>query len=116
MENLLSTQQCDFLKGYSTQHRLLALLEKWKCAVDRGKTFAALLTDLFKAFDCLDHKLLIAKRNLYGFTLPALKLVHYYLSQRKQRTKVNNAYNSRLGIVLLYHKAQYLDHYCLTFS
>ena len=50
--------------------------------------FGALLTDLSKAFDCLDHELLIAKLNVYGFSLTALKLVQNYLSNRKQRTKM----------------------------
>ena len=40
--------------------------------------FAALLTDLSETFDFLDHEILIAKLNTYGFTLPALKLVHNY--------------------------------------
>ena len=61
--------------------------------------FGALLTDLSKAFDCLDHELLIAKLNAYGFSLPALELVHDYLSNRKQRTKVNRTYSSWLEIV-----------------
>ena len=86
-------------KGYSTQQCLLALLEKWKRAVDSGQMFGALLTDLSKAFDCLDLELLIAKLNAYGFSLPALKLVHDYLSNRKQRTKVNRTYSSWLEIV-----------------
>ena len=79
----MSKQQCGFRKGYSTQQCLLALLEKWKRAVDSGQMFGALLTDLSKAFDCLDHELLTAKLNAYGFSLPALKLVHNYLSNRK---------------------------------
>ena len=60
----------------------------------RSKVFGALLTDLSKAFDSLNHELLIAKLNAYGFTLPALKLVHDYLSDRKQRTRVNNSYST----------------------
>ena len=61
--------------------------------------FGALLTDLSKAFDCLDHELLIAKLNAYDFNLLALKLVHDYLLNRKQRTKVNRTYSSWLEIV-----------------
>ena len=98
-DNFLSKQQCSFWKGCSTQ-RLLALLEKWKRVVDSDEMFGALLTDLSKAFDCLDQKLLIAKLNANGFSLPVLKLVHDYLSNRKQRTKVNRTYSSWLEIVL----------------
>ena len=54
----------------------------------------ALLTDFSKAFECLPHELIITKRNAYGFNLPALKLMHSFLSHRKQRTKVNHAYSS----------------------
>ena len=70
------------------------MLKKWKNAVDKGQVFGALLTDLSKAFDCLPHELIITKLNAYGFKLPALKLMHSYLSHRKQRTKVNHAYSS----------------------
>ena len=51
--------------------------------------FGALLTDLSKVIYCLDYELPIAKRNAYRLSLPSLKLVHDYLSNRKQRTKVN---------------------------
>ena len=61
--------------------------------------FDALMTDRSKIFDCLDHEILIAKLDTYGFSLPALKLVHDYLSNRKQRTKVNRTYSSWLEIV-----------------
>ena len=58
--------------------------------------FGVLLTDLSKAYDCLDHELLMAKLKAYGFNLAALKLVHDYLSNRKQRTKANRTYSSQL--------------------
>ena len=61
--------------------------------------FGALLTDLSKAFDCLDDELLIAKLDTYVFSLPALKLVHDNLSNRKQKTKVNRTNSSWLEIV-----------------
>ena len=98
-DNFLSKQQCDFWQGYSTQQYLLALLEKWKRAVNSGQIIGALLADLSKAFDCLDHELLIAKPNAYAFSLPALKLVHDYLLKRKQRSKVIRTCSSWVGIV-----------------
>ena len=63
--------------------------KKWKRALDSGEMFGALLTDLSKAFDCLDHEVVIAKRNAYIFSLPALKVdIHYNLLNSKQRNKV----------------------------
>ena len=83
-ENLFSKYQCGFRKSFCTQKCLLAMLEKWKRSVDNSKLFCALPTDLSKACDCLDHELVIAKLNAHGFSVPALKLVHNYLSNRKQ--------------------------------
>ena len=69
----LKRYQCGFRKGFSTQHCLLAMLENWKrSADDNGKDFGAFLTDLWKPFDSLNHELLIAKPNAYGFSLTAL--------------------------------------------
>ena len=67
--------------------------QKWKRSVDSGETFGALLTDLSETFDCLDYELLITKLNTYRFSLPAFRLIHDYVSQRKQRTRVNNSYS-----------------------
>ena len=94
MDQFLSKFQCGFRKGYSTQYCLLSMLEKWKSAVDKGKSFGALLTDLSKAFDCLSHELLLAKLYAYGFTIVALRLIHSYLTNRRQRTKINMSYSS----------------------
>ena len=75
MENLFSKFQCGFRKGYNTQQCIIALTEKWKSAIDKGKSFGALPTDLSKAFDYLPHELLIAKLHAYGFSLTTLSLV-----------------------------------------
>ena len=98
-DEIFSKYQYGFRKKCSAQQCLLSLLEKWKTAVDKVKVFGALLTNLLKAFDYLNHELLIAKLNVHGFTLPAVKLVHDYLSDRKQRTRVNNSYSIWFKII-----------------
>ena len=90
-DGIFSKYQYRFRKGFSTQQCLLALLEKWKRSIDRGKVFGTLLTDLSKAFDCLHHDHLIVKLNTYGFSLSALRLIYDYLSNRKQRRRINNS-------------------------
>ena len=93
-DNILSKFQCGFRKGYGTQHCLLLMLEIWKGATDNNKAFGALLTDLSKAFDCLSHDLLIAKLHAYGLDIDSLNILQDYLSNRKQRTKVDSFYSS----------------------
>ena len=92
-ERIFSRFQCGFRKGYKSQDALLAMIEKLKRSVDKGETFGALMTDLSKAFDCLSHELLIAKLHAYGFSNQSLQLIFSYLSDRKQRTKINETYS-----------------------
>ena len=63
------------------------------------KSFGALLTDSSEAFDCLPHELLIVKLHAYGCRLAALRLVHSYLSNKKQKTKINESHSSREEIL-----------------
>ena len=76
------------------------MLEKWKKCVGKGKVCGVLLTDLPKAFGCLDHKLLTAKLNDYSFNLQALRLIYEYLSNREQRIKIQNSCSTWMKIVL----------------
>ena len=55
-------------KGISTQEALPSLIEKWKNILDKKGNGGAVLMDLSKAFDTLNHDLLIAKLDAYGFT------------------------------------------------
>ena len=56
-----SKYQCGFRKGFSAQHSLIVMIEIWRQFLDSGGQVAAVLTDLLKAFNCINHELLIAK-------------------------------------------------------
>ena len=91
---------CGYRKGYSTQHALTSLIEKWRCMRDKKGFAGAMLMDLSKAFDTIDHNLLIAKLNAYGFSKSALRLIKSYLTNRWQRTKINTSFSSWTELLL----------------
>ena len=71
------------------------MTETWRKCLDENKIVGATLTDLSKAFNCLQHDLLVAKLEAYDLDTETLKLMLSYLSGRKQCV-------SRLGIVLAF--------------
>lgn len=94
MTEKLSIYLCGFRKGMSAQNCLLFLIEKWRKSLDKTEKCGILLTYLSKAFDCLEHDLLIAKGHAYGFDYISLKLIHSYLTGRLQRVRVNASFSS----------------------
>ena len=90
----LSPILCGYRKGFSTQHALIILLEKWRAILDKKGYAGGILMDLSKAFDCLNHGLLIAKLHAYGFSKKSLTLIQSYLKNRWQRTKINTSFSS----------------------
>ena len=65
------------------------MIETMKICVDKKGTAGASITDLSNAFDCLDHELLIAKLNSYGISYDSPSLTLNYLTNRKQRTRID---------------------------
>ena len=100
MDKFLFKYQCGFSKEYYAQHCLLAMIQKFKKALNNGNVFGALLMDFSKAFDCLPHDLIIAKLISYGFNLTSLNLIHNYLIKWKKRTIINQSYSSWEDILL----------------
>ena len=61
MEGKFSKLLTGSRKNNNTQHYLVNMLEKWKNTLDKGGFLCAMFMDLSKAFDTMDHDLLIAK-------------------------------------------------------
>ena len=94
LEEYLSPFLCGYRKGYSTQYALLGFIEKWKQMLDNRGYAGAILRDLSKPFDTINHELLLAKLYAYGFHKKALRLRRSYLTERWQRTKINQSFSS----------------------
>ena len=93
MEDKLSKLLTGFRKNHSTQHCLVNMLEKWKNTLDKGGFVCAIFMDLSKAFDIMNHYLLIAKLGAYGFQEDALVLMKSYFTNRQQRICVNSNFS-----------------------
>ena len=94
MNQFLSRSLCGYRKGYNTQTALLPLIEKWKSILDRSGFDGAVLMDLSKAFDTINHELLVAKLHAYGFDKNSLRVIFSYLTDRWQRVKINTTVSS----------------------
>ena len=81
-------------KGFNTQYALLSLIEKLKKELDNKGYAGAMLMDLSKAFNAINHELLITKLYAYGISKDALKLINSYMSDRRQRTKIDKSFSS----------------------
>ena len=67
IENIFSPYLYGYRKGYSAQHALIFLIEKWKKILDEKWFCGTVLMDLPKAFDTINHEFLTAKLHAYGF-------------------------------------------------
>ena len=96
---ILSKQLCGFRKGFNAQHSLLKLLEKWRQSLEEGLVFDVLLTDLSKAFGCLSHELLATKLSAYGVDISVVRFIYDYLTNWKERTKIEDHYSSCTDLI-----------------
>ena len=72
--------------------------QKFKEVIDRGYEFGALLTDLSKAFGCIDHPLLIAKLYNYGVSPLYINIIFFLFENRTHWTKINECFSERSRI------------------
>ena len=80
--NILCSNQYGFRPGHSTSQALISFVNKVSNAVDSNYYLAGVFLDLSKAFDTLDHAILLQKLEIYGVTGIAHKLITDYFSNR----------------------------------
>ena len=96
-KNLISNNQFGFRPNSSTDYAISMLYDKIVKNTDRGLYSCCVFVDLTKAFDTVDHKILLWKlHHCFGIRGNALSLFESYLSNRYQYTKVLDAYSSNL--------------------
>ena len=108
-DSILSPKQYGFGKGHSVQNCFMVMLEKFEESGDRGDEFGALFTDLSKAFDCIDHNLLITNLSWYEVTTKSLNLIFSYFKNRTQSVSINNSYSNKREIIYGLPQASVLE-------
>lgn len=86
-KNVLSKKQFGFRKKHSTQHALNHLTDFLLEKLDNSETSLAVFLDLSKAFETVNHNILLKKLRYYGIRGVAYDLIQSYLSDRKQCVK-----------------------------
>ena len=92
--DLLSTAQYGFLKGKSTGDALIELLEYVYMCLNEKEFLIGVSVDLCKAFDTLQHPLLLEKLERYGVRGVGLEWIRSYLSGRRQYVFINGVNSS----------------------
>ena len=95
---LFYESQFGFRKGHSTELACLELIDKITEELDKGHVPIAIFLDLSKAFDTLDHTILLSKLQHYGIQDTPLKWFESYLSNRYQFVDFDNTHSSKLRV------------------
>ena len=87
--NLITASQSEFRSLHSTLTALIEATDKWSINIDNKLQNGVIFIDLKKAFDTIDHTILIRKLQMYGVDQNGIKFFESYLSDRCHRCCVN---------------------------
>lgn len=99
MNNILHSSQYGFREKHSTQHALLDIVNKIQLNIDKKMFSCGIFIDLQKAFDTVNHKILLRKLDHYGIRGIANDWFSSYLSHRTQTTQINSKISSKEQIL-----------------
>ena len=88
--NILAKEQYGFRRNTSCEQAIYQLTNNILKALDNKQLVGGIFCDLTKAFDCVDHRILLNKLKFYGITGNANKLIKSYLTERYQRVTIRN--------------------------
>ncbi|PIK39278.1 hypothetical protein BSL78_23886 [Apostichopus japonicus] len=96
--DLLEIAQSGFRSKHSCETALLHVMELWMEAIDKGQLTGAVLLDLRKAFDLVNHDILIKKLKLYQFSSATIEWFKSYLMNRSQYVVMKGTASSCMNI------------------
>ena len=91
VNNLISCNQSGFRSLHSTATALLEATDNWAFNIDKGNVNAVIFLDLKKAFDTVDHSILLSKLKAYGVGSNSFNWFKSYLDNRMQKCFVNGS-------------------------
>lgn len=98
IQAMISDKQYGFMRGKSCAGQLLSVLDHVGKSLDIGQQTDILYLDIAKAFDTVDHKLLLQKLRQFGLEGKILNWFSNYLSGRQQRVLVHGATSDPLAV------------------
>lgn len=97
--NIIPPTQCGFRKDFGTAVALINVTDDIIRALDKKMISILVLLDFSKAFDTINHSLLISKLKYYGFLHGSSLLLNSYLSNRFQKIFSDNKYSEQVEIL-----------------
>ena len=105
--NVLCDNQFGFRKNHSTTHALLLITDKIQRAMEEGKYSCGIFIDLSKAFDTVNHDILLDKLEMYVIRGLAKEWLTSYLCNREQFVSIGNISSDKKIFHVVCHKDQF---------
>ena len=87
--DVLHQSQNGFRSCHSTETALTLMAERWMKAINDSSIVGTIMVDFRKAFDLVDHSLLLKKLSVYKCSEHFIKIMDSYLCQRTQTVSIN---------------------------